>query len=71
MPQLKQKRAKPIHLYHPGTINHNPSLGTQVKSITREDILKNSTEPDYPHKGADIYIGMQKLGRCTGSYSEA
>ena len=70
MPQLKQKRAKPIHLYHPGTINHNPSLGAQVNSITR-DFKKNSTKPDYPRKGADIYIGMQKLGRCTGSYSEA
>jgi hypothetical protein len=45
-----------------GAINHNPSSGTQVKSITREIFKKNSTKPDYPHKGVDIYIGMQKLG---------
>uniref|UniRef100_A0A0A9G693 Uncharacterized protein n=1 Tax=Arundo donax TaxID=35708 RepID=A0A0A9G693_ARUDO len=27
--------------------------------------------PGCSHKGAGIYTGMQKLGRCTGSYSEA
>jgi hypothetical protein len=59
-------------LYHNiEAISPNPVRDSKAVHYKNKNIKKNSTKPDYPHKGAGIDIGMQKLGQCTGSYSEA
>jgi hypothetical protein len=44
---------------------------TEGKSVIHRKHQKFSDKPDCYHKGEGICTGKQKLGRCTGSYSEA